>query len=268
MTPADLVELGLRLFPITGGKRPAFAGWQRYACNNTLADLRNDWRKGFRAFGIYLRPSRLVVFDCDNQAAAAWAEENLPHTPMMTLTKRGLHRFYRLPEDAPTPKDNRPVAGVAMDRKAKGYVVAPGSALGGYVYKASAFWDTPLDELPVYPVDKLPPEREPVACRVIIPDMEQTALGSTIGEWFIENSEDSVAGQNGSRQLKRAASFFVNGLGLSLTASEAWLSEWNLRRAQPPWSDKELGHAIETSIREGAITGRPRGWAYTDWARS
>ena len=268
MNPVDLMELGLKLFPVTGAKRPAFQGWQQYAMSATIDHIRNEWRKGFRAFGIYLRPSRLVVFDADNPAAAGWAEEHLPHTPMMTLTRRGSHRFYRLPDGAPTPKDNRPIAGVALDRKAKGYVVAPGSILGGFVYKESSFWDTPLSELPLYPVDLMPIEHEPVRCVLSMPDLQPTSVGMAIGEWFINNSEDSISGQDGSRVLKRAASFFINGLGLSAPNATVWLSEWNQHRAKPPWSDRELQHALETSAREGAITGRPRGWAYTDWANS
>lgn len=267
MTPADLLDLGLKLFPVTANKKPAYKGWQKYAETATVAHIREEWRKGFRAFGIYLAPSRLVVFDADNQVAMSWADDHLPESPMMTMTRRGNHRFYRLPEGLPPPRDNRPIAGVALDRKAKGYVIAPGSLLGGFVYNAVTFWDTPLDELPLYPVDKLPVEREPVTCCVTVPDLEPTLLGTEIGEWFIANSEDSIAGDNGSRALKKAASFFINGLALSLPHAMAWLSEWNHHRATPPWSDQELQHALDTSAREGAITGRPRGWAYADWTK-
>ena len=267
MTPADLIDLGLKLFPVTGGKRPVYKGWQDYARMATIDDIRREWRMGYRAFGIYLAPSRLVVFDADNPSASAWADEHLPHSPMMTLTRRGNHRYYRLPPDAPVPRDNRPIAGVSLDRKAKGYVIAPGSIIGAFVYEPVTYWDTPLDELPLYPVEKLPPEREPVTCCVTVPDLAPTKLSADIGSWFVANTEDSIAGDNGSRALKKAASFFVNGLALSLPDAMAWLSEWNHHRETPPWSDRELQHALDTSAREGAITGRPRGWAYADWTK-
>lgn len=265
MTPADLVELGLKLFPVTPNKRPAMKGWQRYAIMATIDDLRNDWRKGYRAFGIYLAPSRLVALDADNAEASAWAEDHLPHTPMMTLTKRGTHRFYRLGEDTPAPKDNRPIVGVALDRKAKGYVVAPGSTLGGFVYREAAFWDTPIAELPLYPVSTFPVERPVKPCRVIVPDLKLAPHGPAIIKWFIANSEESVQGSNGSKALKRAASFFRNGMALSLDETIVCMQQWNEAKATPPWSDREIMHAIETSSLEGAANGRPRGWAYADW---
>jgi len=265
VTPADLMELGLKLFPVTPHKRPALMGWQRYATIATIENIRNDYRNGYRAFGIYLRPSRLVVFDADNIAADQWADANLPDTPMMTITKRGSHRFYRLPDDAPTPTDNRPVVGVAIDRKAKGYVIAPGSSLGGFVYQEKTWWDTPLDELPLYPVAMFP-ERPVVKCDINVPDTKLTADGIRMQQWFISNSEDSVSGENGSRVLKRAASFFVNGMALDLNDSIRCMEEWNLHRAKPMWSAREILHALETSMREGSKNGRPRGWAYTDWA--
>lgn len=268
MTPADLVALGLKVFPVTPNKRPAFKGWQEYAVRATLADLRTEWRKGTRAFGIYLAPSRIVVLDADTATAEAWSDEHLPPTPMMTITKRGAHRYYRLPDGAPTPKDNRPIAGLALDRKAKGYTVAPGSILGGFVYKAQTFWDTPLSEIPEYPAHLFPVEREVEHCSVIVPDLALSQDGLRIIKWFNENSEPSVQGLEGSRAMKRAASFFLNGLALSEDEAMACMQEWNKAKADPPWSDREMIHALETSSREGAINGRPRGWAYSDWAKA
>jgi Bifunctional DNA primase/polymerase, N-terminal len=268
MTPADLLGLGLKLFPVTAQKRPAMVGWQKYAVGATLDDLRADWKRGFRAFGIYLRPSRLVVLDADTPVARSWAAAVLPDTPMMTLTKRGDHRFYRLPDGAKPPKDNRPIAGVALDRKAKGYVIAPGSLLGGFTYEPVSYWDTPLAELPEYPAHLFPPERDVEPCSVSIPDIRENGVTTSILKWFMENCDDSIEGQNGSKAMKRAASFLVNGLALPLDRAEIWIDVWNQRKATPPWGLRELRHALDTSRREGAITGRPRGWAYTDWARS
>lgn len=262
------MELGLKLFPVTPHKRPAMVGWQAYAVNATIDSIRNDWRNGYRAFGIYLKPSRIVVFDADNKAADLWADSNLPETPMMTLTRRGSHRYYRLPDGMAAPKDNRPIAGIPIDRKAKGYVIAPGSKIGGFMYEPVTFWDTPLSELPPYPAGLFPPERPIETCNITIADKALSAGAVAIAKWFIDNSEDSVEGENGSRVLKRAASFFVNGLALGHDDACKCLEEWNTHRAKPAWGAREMLHAIDTSAREGAITGRPRGWAYTDWAKS
>lgn len=266
MNPAELMELGLKLFPVTPHKRPALIGWQRYAEYATIDSIRNDWRRGYRAFGIYLAPSRLVVFDADNEVADQWAEDNLPETPMMTLTRRGSHRFYQLPEGADYPLDNRPVAGVSLDRKAKGYVIAPGSVIGGFTYKANAFWDTPLEDLPLYPTTMFP-EYKRMRCDIDIPRVPLTEDGQRLAHWFIHHTEDSVQGENGSRTMKRAASFFVNGMNLVIGDAMALLMTWNDHRATPKWGEGEMLHALETSMAEGTINGRPRGWAYADWTK-
>ncbi len=268
MTPADLMELGLKLFPVTPHKKPAMIGWQRYALAATIDTIRNDWRNGHRAFGIYLAPSRLVVLDADTKEADAWAEDALPDTPMRTITKRGQHRFYRLVDGERPPKDKRPIAGIALDRKAKGYVIAPGSVVGGFTYREATFWDTPLCELPDYPSSLFPQEPEPERCRIMLPDRGMDGDAAAIAKWFIDNSKDSIQGENGSAIMKHAASFFANGIGLSRDGAARCMFEWNLKRAQPEWSEREIMHAIDTSLREGAANGRPRGWAYADWAKS
>ena len=265
MTPADLIELGLRLFPVTPHKKPAMAGWQQYAIQSTLDTIRDDWRKGYRAFGIYLRPSRIVALDADNEVADQWAQANLPETPMMTLTKRGSHRFYRLTDGELPPKDKRPILDVALDRKAKGYVIAPGSVINGFTYKEVSHWDTPLTELPEYPASVFPVERELAKCGIVISDMKCDTTTFAVAKWFIDNSEDSIQGSDGSRILKRAASFFVNGLALNVDDASRCMTEWNLHKAKPFWSEREILHAMETSLREGSVNGRPRGWAYKDW---
>lgn len=268
MTPADLMELGLRLFPVTPQKRPALKGWQTYAKMATIDHIRQAWKAGYRAFGIYLAPSRLVVLDADTPQADEWSQHMLPDTPMMTKTKRGMHRYYRLGDGVNAPKDNRPIAGVALDRKAKGFVIAPGSIIGGFTYSETSFWDTPLDELPEYPTGAFPQEREMVRCHVDVSDIAITDTGKSIVRWFIENSDPSVQGSDGSKAMKRAASFFRNGMALSVDEATACMQFWNEAKASPLWSDREIAHALETSYREGAINGRPRGWAYADWAKS
>ena len=106
------------------------------------------------------------------------------------------------------------------------------------------------------------PERPVVKCDVIVPDTKLDATGIKIQQWFISNSEDSVMGDGGSKQLKRAASFFVNGMARDINDACRCMDEWNIHKAKPMWSQREILHALETSIREGAKNGRPRGCAH------
>ena len=108
-------------------KKPRWGGWQTTALESTPSQRKTWDQVGFN-LGIYLGPSQLVVVDSDSPEAEAWAVANLPKTPWMVGTAHGFHRYYRLAPGAAAPPDNRPMAGLALDVKAHGYVLAPGSS--------------------------------------------------------------------------------------------------------------------------------------------
>jgi hypothetical protein len=108
------------------------------------------WGRHPRAnVGILLEPSKLVVIDLDGREAIAEArQKGLPDTATVE-TGKGLHLYYRRPDDYPVGRAIQRGTSKLIDVLSRGYAVAPPSAhRGGHVYS----WAVAPENL-----DKLPP---------------------------------------------------------------------------------------------------------------
>ena len=98
--------------------------------------------------------SNLIVIDCDNSEAMAWADVHLPATPWRVRTARGEHRGYRHPGGL-YPNTVRIETGdpeIKIDvRGDGGYVVAPGSQhRDGMMNEWAVGEPSAVDALPVF----------------------------------------------------------------------------------------------------------------------
>ena len=160
-----LYDLGLCVIPLKpGSKEPDFAalpnGWKEYQRQRpSAADLprlfgqRHDGNVGI-PLGIV---SNVVVIETDSQDAEDWAAVNLPKTPMMTASRRGVHRYYRLPTGPNATVDipaTIAVGNLKIEVKRGGqYVVAPRSVHPtGHVYYEVEPWPKTLAGVPEFPV--------------------------------------------------------------------------------------------------------------------
>lgn len=259
-TIADLHKLGLPVFPMVG-KKPALRGWQDISQHATIDSLRDWWRRGYRAFGIYLLPAGLCVVDGDNDDAVQWMRLSLPETPWMTQTSRGQHWYYRKPNR--DLREGRVLDDPPVDLKWKSGVTAPFSQRDDFTYTLLGDWSKHPSELPELPVLDcfLPPVERFMAQKSRV-DFKPCPLISDKAEEYIRRSDKSVQGSFGSFQCKKAASYFVNGLGLSVEDALGWMRKWNQECAIPEWSERELRHACETAHREGPKNGKPVGYAF------
>jgi hypothetical protein len=75
---------------------------------------------------------------------------------------------------------------------------------------------------------------------------------------YLAQVDPAISGQGGHDATYRAARTLVNDFGL--TYAEAWplLVQFN-RRCQPPWSEPELRHKLESAIAAGPSNAYPRG---------
>src|SRR5262245_59724160 len=99
------VALNLCLIPLKPRSKEPDVPWVRYQdCRPTEDDIRTWFGNGFRRnAGIVLgRVSSIVVIESDTPEAETWCATHLPHTPMMTRSARGIHRYYRRPPDVAT----------------------------------------------------------------------------------------------------------------------------------------------------------------------
>ena len=225
----DLWKLGFSIIPIKEGSKKPAVTWRAYQARRATREDLDGWFGNGRPFNIGIVTgdvSGVIVIDCDSPEAVAWAEANLPLTPMMTRTARGQHRFYRHP--------GRPVRSRARietgDERIKidvrgdgGYVVAPGSVHEtGHVYEMKGNWPDTLDDVPVFDPAWL--ESGPS-----IPPTDRST--SEVAETVVEGRRhETLASLAGSMRRR----------GMGREAIRAALLAENQTRCQPPLPDSEV----------------------------
>jgi hypothetical protein len=175
-------ERGWYVFPTRpDGKEPRpGTSWPKVATNDPGLIARCRWRPG-ENYGIAAKPSRLVIIDLDvpksgyefppgwrdvpgiNDGADVLAELAIragvaewPHTFTVDTPSGGRHLYYLAPDDrvignqSPGPKVD--VRGIKGDG---GYVLGPGSVLGGRAYEVAD--DREPEPLPGWIADLLDP---------------------------------------------------------------------------------------------------------------
>lgn len=159
---ATAFALGMPVFPADPTtKKPLLDGWKQFQSELPTAEQVRAWAatpKTSEAYGIATGAlSGVIVVDTDDAEAEAWAQSNLPRTPWMVMTAKGVHRYYRTPPNAKDVgnKNGVTVAGkkLRLDVRGQGgYVLGPGSLHGsGKTYLASGSWTAEeRSRLPLY----------------------------------------------------------------------------------------------------------------------
>jgi hypothetical protein len=70
---------------------------------------------------------------------------------------------------------------------------------------------------------------------------------------FAPGFPDSVAGSNGHGRLFHVANVLVDNFGLDVPAAMPILRDWNQAKAQPPESEKQLVHKLNSAIKKHPI---------------
>lgn len=169
--PRPLLDLGLAVFPLPVDGKAATAGW-RHTHVLPGGQLR-DWPLGAN-IGVGCRINGLVVLDLDRgesgqplgvhsltYSAMVFAGVPLPPTFTVLTPSGGEHRYWRIPPGRiiGSTSHGRAGLGPGIDTRGPGrthggYVVGPGSVIGGRAYRiqdASA----PIAELPAWIADVL-----------------------------------------------------------------------------------------------------------------
>jgi Bifunctional DNA primase/polymerase, N-terminal len=168
-----LAGRGFAVFPLRrGGKEPAVrADWEGAATRDPAA-VSALFRSARSNIGIACGPSRLLVIDLDVakpdaaasgagprhgaeslRALALAAGREIPPTFTVATPSGGLHLYFRRPEDIEL-RNTAGRLGPLIDTRARGgYVVAPGSSIGGKAYTIVA--DRPIAALPGWLIREL-----------------------------------------------------------------------------------------------------------------
>ncbi len=142
MNITDLYNKGFKLFPVRkNGKAPAFKGWQEWAKNSTIEDIKNYQEKNPESnWGIATEFSNLTVIDLDDKGSKKGSQvfkkilkenKEIPVTFTVKTPSNGWHLYF---SDC-TCQGGVNVYGDGIDVRSKGqYVLAPGSKIDGIEY--------------------------------------------------------------------------------------------------------------------------------------
>lgn len=159
-SPAHYYDAGLLCIPMRPGEKRPAVKWKH------MVDLVKPFPRDLLAWwidnpaygvGVLLKPSGLLVIDCDSPAAVNEAIKScIGPTPCnnTVITTHGAHFYYRLPAGCPPLRRVQLGASGKIDVLADGYVIAPPTIHpSGLRYE----WHSqgPLQDAPAWAVERL-----------------------------------------------------------------------------------------------------------------
>ncbi len=252
----DLTRRGARVFPCQPrGKVPLATHGCRDASTDE-ATIRAWWARWPNANVGLATGNGLLVLDVDprhggDESLAELAE--LPPTREALTGGGGRHLFYRGEARCSAGR-----LGPGLDvRGAGGYVVAPPSVHpSGSLYRwhPSLGLAHPVADAPDWLLERL--ADRPRAAVARSPLTVPTDLGRCVrrARGWLQCVPGAVSGQGGHNATFRAALGLVRGFDLPEDVALALLAEWN-ERCEPPWSERELRHKVESATRASAERG-------------
>lgn len=191
--------------------------------------------------------SNLVVVDCDNEQAIAWADANLPDTDWRVTTGRGVQLGYRAPADGSEVRNRTKIGGMELDLRGEGgYVSMPPS-----VHRTGARYQWqrgPQHHAVVWLPHFEPawmPQPPAVAPRIPPPWSGTERAGSNAAAWM-RHRDPAVQGQGGHDHAVKTA-WALASMGLDW--SQAWplYERWNAT-CLPPFSEGELARMLLSAL--------------------
>jgi hypothetical protein len=260
-----LAAKGFRVFPLVeGGKLPAIQGWPTKATSDEAQvkrwfgpDPNTGWTPDHN-IGV-ATGNGLVVLDVDCKNGARGFESlaaleavhgELPDTFTVNTPSGGRHAYFSTTRDL---RNSASALAEGIDiRGVGGFVVGPGSTIGGQEYVAVA-GDHPIAPVPAI-CEKIPPRplrEEPgtarnQASRIELDHPDAVARAAE----FLKSAEPAVEGAGGDHHTFATAAK-CKDFGVSQqTALELMLAHWN-ERCAPPWNPDDLQHKIQNAYDYG-----------------
>lgn len=150
-----LYRHGLAVLPLAPDRTPSIKGFDRWAIRPGVHTLKK-WMRAHPTDNIAIVPnlSGVLVADCDDASQDGAVEELLGPTPLVVVTRRGRHRYYRK-VDQRLPGNLRAI-GLEVDLKASGLIIAPPSLhASGHVYQLDGCDWSALKDVPPPNLDRL-----------------------------------------------------------------------------------------------------------------
>lgn len=244
-----LAARGFKVFPIAPGQKapPLVANWPARATSDPTT-IANYWAAAPEA-NIGIHCEGMIVIDVDVKKGgdeslnALEAVYDLPATLTTRTVTGGRHLFFN---HGGVVGNSVSQLGDGLDvRSAGGYVVAPGSELGGRLYAFES--DVPVADAPDWLVAKLGMSTKRVQVpKMDIPDAPLDVCNRA-AEW-LRKQPPAVEGQGGDAHTFKIVAA-LRDTGVSAIQAFGLLQEdWNVRCA-PPWDLDDLWAKVSNAYR-------------------
>jgi hypothetical protein len=245
----DARQKGLVPIPIVEGTKIPAVKWKPWQTAVPSVQLLREWFSTTRNIAIIC--TGMVVFDCDDPEKADLVLRECGDTPHKIRTPSGgIHLGYRRRKGVILANQVK-IKGMAIDiRTDGGLELIPTSHTSEGRYEWMCEGLLPVSELPLA---RIAWTRERVRCPAKPTAFDPTITQATHGR--ILNPEaycmriQSIQGQNGSRGLVRAVCVLRDAKRTPEQALRFLLGCWNDACANPPWSEREILHAIRRHYR-------------------
>lgn len=254
-----LAAKGFHLFPvIQDGKTPAIDDWPNKATRDATQLGRwftGDYNIGV-ATGKFGDDQALLVIDVDNKGGKNGDAElfaldmdgfDFPPTLEQSTPSGGRHLIYWT--DTPC-KQGVDVLGKGLDIRSRGgYIVGPGSELGGKPYK-QINGHGHITKAPQWLVDRLGRATEaPAKAQIVLPGIDAKRAEARAIE-YLKTAPTSVEGEGGDTTAFMVAAK-LKDLGCDPHQTYVLLSgHWN-DKCNPPWGEVELQDKVAHAYRYG-----------------
>lgn len=267
------VELGYKVFPLkTGLKRP-----NRTLTPHGVKDATDDlslierWFNFDPEANLGLACNDLIVIDCDpgNNWPGYTRLDQEADCPVQTTPRGGWHFVFRRPEGHDWRNTSSVVAHKIDTRTDGGYIaVDPTHTIdcpeektveGDYAFAAPIMPFEELSFAPNWLVEELDTAFAPKVaptCSVPIDSGSSDVVRRAVA--YLAECPPAISGSKGHDQTFAVAQALVNGFCLDTdTALQLLRDEYN-PRCEPPWSEKELRHKVDSALQHPS--DKPRGW--------
>ncbi|KWT72398.1 hypothetical protein APY04_0192 [Hyphomicrobium sulfonivorans] len=244
-----LANRGLAVFPLARGTKNAIlaSDWATTGASSDAWEVFDKFQGG--SFNIGVRATGLVILDVDCKGTDGFAAlagfPSLPDTFAVRTPSGGRHFYFDAHGERIGQRDLAPGINV---RATNGYVVGPGSEVGGKLYEVEN--DAAIAPLPAWLAEHLKsaPSKEAHAGEALGELDTEIATESAIA-WLESNAAPiAVSGQCGNNTSYYVACRVMDRGISPESCLDLMLTHWN-DRCDPPWEDEDLSAIVESAAR-------------------
>jgi len=237
MHAANYLKIGYSVNELRENSKKPVGEWMPYTGQKLDPELVQGW-EGNVGVICGMVSGGLFAVDTDSQEKSAEFHNRFRHVlETITVTRRGLHFWFRWGGDGPPPN----VKGEGIDYKGENsYVVAPPSIVDGFQYEfLQGHGLVPPGQLPVFKPEWLQKQRKEV------PAVEDEITNRIVrAREYLSKVEGAVSGQHGHNKTMYVAGKLIQFFRLSIDQALPLILEWN-DKCDPPWRIRELVRKLE-----------------------